>query len=136
MTPTLPTIALPTRGDERGSLTVIERDRMPFPIERVYYLHSTAPGVSRGHHAHRELRQVLVAVAGAVTCILDDGTTRTSHRLARPDEALLVDRMVWHELRDFEPGTVCLLLASAPYDEADYIRDRKTFLAMARAGAA
>ena len=35
--------------------------------------------------------------------------------------------MTWVDLTDFSNGAVCLVLASAEYDENDYIRNRAEF---------
>lgn len=35
--------------------------------------------------------------------------------------------MIWREIENFSGGSVCLVLASAPYDESDYIRDYENF---------
>ena len=40
--------------------------------------------------------------------------------------------MVWRELKNFSSGSVCLVLASAPFDEADYLRDFDEFVRLAR----
>jgi len=37
--------------------------------------------------------------------------------------------MVWREIYDFAAGSFCLVLASAFYDEGDYFRNYKSFLA-------
>ena len=126
-------IPLTVKGDERGSLVALETDRdVPFTIERVYYLFGTKPGVARGFHAHRKLRQLAIAVSGACTMLLDDGEERQELRLASPDVALTIPPMVWHEMRDFSPDCVLMVLADAPYDEADYIRDYDEFRAALR----
>ena len=126
------TIELAVRGDERGSLIALEAATgVPFAIERVYYIFGTREGVVRGLHAHRRLTQWAVCVAGACTIDLDDGRTQQSVRLDRPDLALEIGPMVWREMRDFEPGTVLMVLADAPYDEADYIRDHAEFVRLA-----
>lgn len=118
-------LALPTRSDERGHLTFMEAEReVPFPIRRIYTIYGVAPGCDRGHHAHRKCRQVLLPVAGAVTVVLEDGKRKRRVRADRPGTGILIEPMVWHTLEDFAPGTVCVVLASHPYDEADYIRDR------------
>lgn len=115
---------LPVKGDARGLLVALEgRREVPFEIARVYYVYATEPGVPRGFHAHRQTRQYAVAVSGACTMLLDDGAQRTEVRLDRPDRGLSIPPMVWHEMRDFSPDCVLLVLADALYDEADYIRD-------------
>jgi dTDP-4-dehydrorhamnose 3,5-epimerase-like enzyme len=125
-------IELAVRGDERGSLIALEAATgVPFGIERVYYIYGSDPGVVRGLHAHHTLTQWTICVAGACTIGLDDGRARAQVRLERPDVALEIEPMVWHEMRDFAPGTVLMVLASGPYDEADYIRDYRQFLELA-----
>lgn len=119
---------LPVKGDSRGRLIALEGEReAPFPIARVYYVYATQPGVDRGFHAHLRTRQFAAAVSGSCTMVLDDGTTRTDVPLDRPERGLLIPPMVWHEMRDFSPDCVLLVLADTPYDEADYIREYPRF---------
>ena len=119
---------LVVRSDERGSLVALESGRdVPFAIERVYYSYGMTTGKERGFHAHQTLEQLAIAVAGSCTFLLDDGTRREDIRLASPDEGLLMGTMVWHEMRDFSPDCVLLMLASGPFDEAEYIRDYDEF---------
>lgn len=116
------------KGDELGWLIALEGERnIPFPIRRAYYIFGTRPGVRRGRHAHRRLRQVLVCVAGECTILLDDGRQREDVRLTGNDRGLVLDPMVWHEMHDFSPGCVLLVLADGWYDEGDYIRDYAGF---------
>lgn len=124
------------RGDDRGSLVAIEAMRdVPFPIVRVYYLFGTLPHVARGFHAHRALRQFAVCVAGSCNMILDNGRDRTTVRLDDPAIGLMIEPAVWHEMHDFAPGTVLMVLADQPYDESDYIRDYDAFLTFLGNGA-
>ena len=125
-------VPLTVKGDERGSLVAIEQQRdTPFDIARVYYLYGTIPGVTRGLHAHRKLRQLVVALAGSCTMLLDDGASRTRINLGDPATGLLIESLVWREMSDFSPDCVLMVVADAPYDEADYIRDYDQFLAVA-----
>jgi dTDP-4-dehydrorhamnose 3,5-epimerase-like enzyme len=120
------------RGDERGSLVAIEEERdIPFTIRRVYYIFGTQPGVRRGLHAHKTLRQVLVCVHGSCSILLDDGTTRAEVEMNDQTKGLLVDTMVWHEMYNFSPECVLLVLAGDFYAESDYIRDYDQFLELA-----
>ena len=126
-------VPLTIKGDERGSLVAIEQQRdAPFDIARVYYLFGTRPGVTRGLHAHRRLRQMAVALAGSCTMLLDDGERRASIRLDGPTTGLLLPPLVWHEMSDFSPECVLMVVADAPYDESEYIRDYSEFLAAAK----
>jgi dTDP-4-dehydrorhamnose 3,5-epimerase-like enzyme len=123
---------LRVRGDERGSLVALEEPDVGFAIKRAYYIYGTQPGVARGGHAHRDLEQLVVCLSGSCLFVLDDGDVREEVRLDRPDLGLRVSSMIWREMRDFSPDSVLLVLASRPYDEADYIRSYEDFLALAR----
>jgi dTDP-4-dehydrorhamnose 3,5-epimerase-like enzyme len=117
------------RGDEHGWLVALESGRqVPFAIQRVYYIYGTQPGVRRGKHAHRALRQLAICVRGSCRFYMDDGRTKQEFLLDRNDRGLLVEPMVWHEMDGFSPDCVLLVLASGPYDETDYIRDYQKFL--------
>ena len=103
-------------------------DPIPFDIQRVYYLYDIPGGESRGGHAHRQLRQLLVAMSGSFDVVLDDGSRQRRVSLNRPYQGLLVVPGMWRELENFSSGSVCLCLASLHYSEADYIRDHDDFL--------
>ena len=123
-------------ADDRGALVALEAGRqVPFGIARVYYIYGTSGGQARGFHAHRALEQMAICVSGSCTMVIDDGRERRQVALARPDEGLYLGPMIWHEMHDISPDAVLLLLASAPYDEADYIRDYAEFGAAAQSGA-
>ncbi len=116
-------------SDRKGNLSVFENDKtLPFPVRRVYYLYDVPGGESRGAHAHKELQQLIVAVSGSFRVTLDDGTQKRSFELKRPYEALYVKPGIWRDLDDFSSGSVCLVLASRPYEPEDYIRDYQEFL--------
>jgi dTDP-4-dehydrorhamnose 3,5-epimerase-like enzyme len=121
-------IPLRTVDDPRGSLTIAEADRdIPFAIERVYHLHGVPTGGRRGGHAHLRLEQLLIAVAGSFDVVLDDGTARRRVRLDDPRTGLYIPPGVWRELESFAEGTVCVVLASMPYEADDYERDYEEF---------
>jgi dTDP-4-dehydrorhamnose 3,5-epimerase-like enzyme len=117
------------KGDARGSLVALEGGQdLPFEIRRVYYIFGTKPGVVRGRHAHRALRQVLICVSGSCTISLDDGRAKSDISLSAPDVGLYIGPGIWREMSDFSPDAVLLVLASEHYDEGDYIRDYDAFL--------
>ena len=117
----------------KGNLTPIESgEDIPFDIKRVYYLYDVPGGEARGGHAHRRLEQLIVAVSGSFDVVLDDGHERQTFSLNRSHVGLHVMPGLWRELENFSSGSVCLVLASEHYDEADYIRDYDTFLESVR----
>lgn len=127
-------IPLVRRGDRRGSLVAMERDKdVPFEILRAYAVFDTGPGVPRGNHAHHACRQLALSVTGRCRMVLDDGKSRQDVWLDDPTKGLLIEPMVWHEMHEFSSDNVLLVLADMPYDEADYIRDYDNFMALARA---
>ena len=121
-------IDLTVHGDKRGSLIALEQGiGLPFAIERVYYIYGTTKDTARGFHAHHQLQQLAICVAGSCTMIVDDGVQRVSVPLNRPDRCLHIGSPVWREMTDFSADCVLLVLASAPYENADYIRDYDEF---------
>lgn len=122
-------ISFPKISDPRGNLTFIESgNHIPFDIKRVYYLYDVPGGSERGGHAHKGLHQVIIAMSGSFDVLLDDGKSQKKIHLNRSYDGLYVCPMIWRELDNFSSGSVCMVLASEYYDEADYFRDYQQFL--------
>ncbi len=118
-----------TNGDDRGSLIAIEEGyNTPFEIKRVYYIFDTKEGVERGFHAHINLKQMAIVVKGSCTFVLDNGITREEIELNNPKQGLLIEGLIWREMKNFSPDCVLVVLASEHYDESDYIRNYNKFL--------
>ncbi|MFM7742338.1 MAG: sugar 3,4-ketoisomerase [Verrucomicrobiota bacterium] len=127
--PLVQLVHIPQRGDARGSLSVAELGGvLPFVVRRVYWIHGTKLGVSRGFHAHRKLRQLCVCVAGSVRMSLFDGRREESVVLDSSSKGLLIGPGLWREMHDFSSDCVLMVFADSEYDEADYIRDRNQFI--------
>ena len=113
----------------QGNLTVVENGKdVPFDVKRVYYLYDVPGGATRGGHAHRELSQLLVAVSGCFSVMLDDGHNQRVFQLNRSNVGIYIAPGIWRVLDDFSSGSVCLVLASEKYDESDYIYDYDEFV--------
>jgi len=121
-------ISLPKIEDHRGNLSIIEKNIIPFPIKRVYYLYDVPSGAERGGHAHRKLRQLLIALSGSFDVVVHDRKEEKIITLNKPNQGLLIETGIWRELKNFSSGAVCLVIASEVFDECDYIRDFNTFL--------
>lgn len=121
-------ISLPRIQDPRGNLTFIEgASHVDFEIRRVYYLYDVPGGSERGGHAHKDLRQLIIAMSGSFDVLLDDGDERKRFHLNRSYVGLYVCPMIWRQLDNFSSGSVCMVLASNRYDESDYYRDYDKF---------
>ncbi len=119
---------IPKVEDYRGNLAIIEKDVVPFAIKRVYYLFDVPSSAQRGGHAHKEQMELLIAVSGSFDVVLKDGKSTQTVTLNKPDKGLLIKTNVWRELENFSSGSVCLVLNSGEFDEADYIRDYGAYL--------
>lgn len=121
-------VQLQKHGDERGALVALEESKnVPFSIKRVYYLFETKKDVHRGFHAHKKLKQLVIAVRGSCRFLLDDGAEKISILLDNPAQGLLLESMIWREMYDFSEDCVLMVLADSFYDEGDYIRDYAVF---------
>ena len=122
-------INFPPLGDDRGALVALEANKsVPFEIKRVYYIFGTKQGVSRGYHAHKNLKQLAVCVTGSCRFVLDNGKQDEEVLLDCSTKGLIIEDLTWREMHDFSPDCVLLVLASEYYDENDYIRDYNEFL--------
>jgi hypothetical protein len=111
-----------------GNITIVEGNKsVPFNVKRIYYLYDIPGGEARGGHAHKELRQLIVAASGSFNVLLDDGLNKKVVTLNRPDYGLLVVPGIWRELMEFSSGAICLVLASEIYQESDYLRTYESF---------
>lgn len=122
---------LTSARDLRGSLTAAEFPDLPFEPRRVFTVFDVPSESVRGAHAHRACSQFLICVAGTVSCLVDDGSAREEVRLESSDVGLHIPPMIWGTQWRYSRDAVLLVLASHPYDAADYIRDYEEFLALA-----
>jgi oxalate decarboxylase/phosphoglucose isomerase-like protein (cupin superfamily) len=121
-------IDIPKINNTKGNIGVVENDTIPFDVKRVYYLFDVPSGAKRGGHAHKKLKQVILAISGSFDVVLKDGKSKEIITLNRPDKGLLIENNIWRELENFSSGSVCLVLASEEFSEADYIRNYKDYL--------
>ncbi len=130
-------IELPVVEDSQGNLAFAEAgSQIPFPIVRTFHVYGVPGDAVRGGHAHLTLEQIVFCLSGRLEAVVDDGREQRTFGLEDPRVGLYLPPMVWHDLVGFAPGTVYLVLTSAHFDEADYIRDHAEFLRMVRAAGA
>ena len=124
-----------TNNKSEGILCVAEdnTNAVPFEIKRVYYTYGTEKEIIRGHHAHKELEQLLICVYGEIEIQLDNGEGRTETIILNdPSRGLYVGPMMWHTMKWLKSDSILLVLASEHYDESDYIRNYGEFIDLVR----
>jgi len=122
-------LELPKEMFDEGNLTYVYNNvHIPFAVKRVFYSYDIPGGESRGAHAHKECHQFLIAASGAFEVVLDDGTNKRTVALNRPYWGLHVPPGIWASEQGFSSGSICLVLASEPYSEPDYIRSYDEYL--------
>ena len=122
-------IEMPRIENVAGNITPIQgSENLPFDVERVFYLYDIPGGEARGAHAHKECHQFLIAASGSFEVALDDGKNKRTVMLNRPYFGLHIPPGMWAAEQGFSSGSICLVLTSHKYDEADYIRDYGEYL--------
>jgi len=113
-------IELRTHGDERGDLTVIEKE-ISFDVKRVFYIYNTKTDIVRGGHRHKKTIQAVIAIGGSCSIYINNGVDEYKVILDTPTKMLLLAPEDWHTMQNFTDDCILLVLASEYYDAEDYI---------------
>lgn len=126
-------LVLPRIYDPRGNLSFVQNGDgiLPFAIERVYWIYDVPAGEERGAHSHHVGQELIIPLAGSFNVNLFDGKEWRHYTMNRPFQGLYVPPGYWRTLDNFSSGSVCMVLTSTPYDEADYVRDFDEFMKLA-----
>ena len=118
----------------RGSLTVVQsQQHIPFSIARIFYMYGMPNDCERGAHAHRETEQAFIAVSGSFSLEVSTADEqRKIFAMNEPNRAVYVPPLLWARVYDFSRDAVCLVLTSATYDPADYIRNWGEYVSVVR----
>lgn len=114
-------IELPTFGDDRGKLTVFEKN-LPFEPQRTYFVYDVTE--KRGGHRHKKNRQALIAASGSIEVYVNNGESEEIFLLDSRDKCLIVEPGDWHTMDNFTDSAVLLVFASELYDVNDYIDEK------------
>lgn len=122
-------ITFDIKGDERGSLVAIQGQiDIEFPIERIYYIYDTDAGLTRGYHAHKAQKQILVCLAGKCDIKFNNGKETKVIEFEQPNKGVYLTGVVWREIFNMSKNCVLLSIVNTKYDEDDYIRNYPQFL--------
>lgn len=102
--------------EEDGVLLVAEENNpIPFEIKRIFYVKDVLPGASRGNHATKKTKLILVPVAGSCKVHVDNGTIREDILMDDDSKGLYIDEMVWRSMYDFSGDCVMLAICDHVY---------------------
>jgi dTDP-4-dehydrorhamnose 3,5-epimerase-like enzyme len=122
-------ISLPKILDDRGNLSFIEENtHVPFNIKRTYWIYDVPGGEIRGGHSYKKNQELIIALSGSFTVVINDGVKEEQFLLNRSYMGLYVPQGIWRNMENFSTNSCALVLASNPYDETDYERDFEKFL--------
>jgi len=113
-------IEVPTKNNAKGKTRILD-GLLPFEIKRVFFIQEVPIGAIRGGHRHFKTRQVLVCLQGSCTVEWNNQMMGETLTLQSGGRGLLLEPEDYHVLRDFESNCVIAVMASTPYDPADYI---------------
>lgn len=120
-------LKIPSFSDSRGSLSISESQNLPFEIKRVFWIYDVGEGKTRGGHAHSTCQEIVFAINGSFDIFIDNGKEQQTFHIDKPDTGIYIGANVWCELSNFSEGTVCVALASEPYNSKGYINDKDEF---------
>ncbi len=123
-------------SDERlGGLSFVESEKdIPFPIRRIYCIYKTEADMHRGFHSHKRNWQLLYCPYGKIDIVLDDGFTKETVSLDKPQKGLILHPGLWREMIWKKDDSVLCVAASEYYDAKEYIRDYDEFLKYVQKG--
>jgi dTDP-4-dehydrorhamnose 3,5-epimerase-like enzyme len=118
------------RSDAKSAtLSVLEFNELPFLPQRIYFMQDFVSGTTRGNHAHKKLDQVFVVLVGQVTIEVKRGRKSEVFKMNKGSGQLLLKHGAWRVISNATQDALLMVLASAPYDESDYIRDWDQYIA-------
>ena len=118
-------VDLPQYIDQRGALSVVnDFGVLPFKPKRLFWITDVPAGAERGGHAHWTCHEVLFVLSGCLEIMIDDGVMSHTFVMNAPYKGVVIPAGAWCELRRFDTGTVCMVLASEAYDPTGYVHDK------------
>jgi dTDP-4-dehydrorhamnose 3,5-epimerase-like enzyme len=113
---------------QAGRLGALHLADIPFTVKRIYWITDFVKGVRRGNHAHKVLKQVLIAIRGEIFVTLREGASESLCVLTPDTSPVYVKPGTWRVFESNSPDSVLMVIASEEYEESDYIRDYNEYL--------
>lgn len=122
-------ISLPKILDDRGNLSFIEQmQHIPFEINRTYWIYDVPGGEIRGGHSYKENQELVIALSGSFTVVINDGANTQEFTLNRSYVGLYIPSGIWRHMENFSTNSCALVLSSIKYNINDYERDIDKFI--------
>jgi hypothetical protein len=112
-------------SDPRGNLTFLQHpEQIPFEIKRVFWTYNVPSGETRGGHAYKNQKEVIIALSGSFDVVITNAfgiEERVS--MNRSFYGLYLPAKTWRHLENFSSNAVSLHISDSEFDVSDYIRD-------------
>jgi dTDP-4-dehydrorhamnose 3,5-epimerase-like enzyme len=107
-----------------GTLYVTEvGNKVPFDIKRVFWVKDVAEGATRGDHATKKTKLILIPVAGSCEVVVDNGKEQEVFLMDSPKKGLYIDEMIWRQMRKFSKDCVMMALCDRPFEPGNETYD-------------
>ena len=122
-------IDLPKILDPRGNLSFLESENhIPFEIKRTYWIYDVPGGETRGGHAFKKQKELIIVLSGSLDVIIFDGIKEKKISLNRSYYGLYIPNNLWRHMENFATNTLALVVSSTSFEENDYIREKDEFI--------
>ena len=122
-------IQLPKILDPRGNLSFLESENhIPFEIKRTYWIYDVPGGETRGGHAFKEQKELIIVLSGSLDIVIFDGHEEKRFSLNRSYYGLYIPNGIWRHMENFATNTIALVVSSTTFNEKDYIRGIDEYL--------
>jgi dTDP-4-dehydrorhamnose 3,5-epimerase-like enzyme len=116
-------IQLPKILDPRGNLSFLESENhIPFEIKRTYWIYDVPGGETRGGHAFKEQKELIIVLSGSLDVVIFDDHEEKRFSLNRSYYGLYIPNGIWRHMENFATNTIALVVSSTSFNEKDYIR--------------
>lgn len=115
--------------EENGELGVLEYVKeFDFLVKRIFFLRNIDSKSTRGGHAHKELKQIIICLSGLFEITLDNGPKKKVFKMNETNNCLYVDGKVWRDMKNFSNNAVMLVLCDREYKYDEVVRSYDDFL--------